>query len=96
MSGWLIALMVWLIPGAETSEVAVIIIITYLVGLGNLAHIIAGSVEVLYAVTSGAASWGEYFGGFMIPTLLGNIIGGVSLVAALNYAQVAPHGNRNR
>lgn len=30
-----------------------------------------------------------YFTGFMLPTLIGNIIGGVSLVAALNFAQVA-------
>ena len=66
-----------------------------LIGLGELTHIVAGSVEVLYAVTSGAVSWGQYFGGFMIPTLLGNIVGDVSLVAALNYAQVAPTVNRN-
>ena len=30
---WLIALMVWLLPGAETSRVAIIIVITYLVGM---------------------------------------------------------------
>lgn len=28
-------------------------------------------------------------GGFFAPTLLGNVIGGVSLVAPLNFAQVA-------
>jgi formate-nitrite transporter family protein len=27
-------------------------------------------------------------GGFIVPTLLGNILGGVTLVAALNHAQV--------
>jgi len=87
--------MVWLLPGAKNSNVAIIIIITYLVGLADLAHIIAGSVEVLYTVTTKATSWGQYFGNYMIPTLLGNIIGGVSLVAVLNYAQVAPTGKRN-
>ena len=94
-AGWLIALMVWLLPSAESSQVAIIIIITFVVGLGGFAHIIAGSVEVLYAVTTGAASWGGYFGGYMLPTLLGNIFGGVSLVAALNYGQVAPATSRN-
>lgn len=89
-AGWLIALMVWLLPAAESSRLWIIIIITYLVGLGGLAHSIAGSVEVLYIVATGTTSWGAYFGGFMVPALLGNIFGGVTLVAALNYGQVAP------
>lgn len=88
-AGWLIALMVWLLPATEGSRLQIIIILTYLVSLGKFAHIIAGSVDVLYLVNMGAVSWGTYFVGFMLPTLIGNIIGGVSLVAALNFAQVA-------
>ncbi|MCU0542248.1 MAG: formate/nitrite transporter family protein [Oscillatoriaceae cyanobacterium Prado104] len=88
-AGWLIALMVWLLPAAESSQLWVITIITSLVGLGEFPHIIAGSVEVFYAVAIGDVSWSEYFGKFMIPTLIGNILGGVTLVAALNHAQVA-------
>ena len=88
-AGWLIALMVWLLPAAESSQLWVIVIITSLVGLGEFPHIIAGSVEVFYAVAIKAVSWSEYFGKFMIPTLIGNILGGVTLVAALNHAQVA-------
>jgi formate-nitrite transporter family protein len=87
-AGWLIALMVWLLPFAESGRVGVIIGVTWLVGLGSFTHIIAGSVEVLFLVTTGALSWGQYLGGYMTPTLLGNILGGVSLVAALNHAQV--------
>jgi formate/nitrite transporter FocA (FNT family) len=87
-AGWLIALMVWLLPFAESARVAVIVGVTWLVGVGGFTHIIAGSVEVLYLVTTGALSWTHYLGGYMVPTLLGNIIGGVSLVAALNHAQV--------
>jgi len=68
--------------------VLVIIIVTYLVGLAQLSHIIAGSVEAIYVVAAGHASWGQYIFGYMFPTLMGNIIGGVSLVAALNHAQV--------
>lgn len=92
-AGWLIALMVWLLPQAESAQLWIIIIITTLIGLGELSHVIAGSVESLYVVTTGAASWGAYFGQFLIPTLLGNIIGGVSLVAMLNHAQVTPKKN---
>jgi formate/nitrite transporter FocA (FNT family) len=84
-AGWLIALMVWLMPAAQSARVAVIVIITYLVALAGLAHVIAGSVDKLLLVTTGNLSWGAYLGGFLAPALLGNIIGGVSLVAALNH-----------
>jgi formate/nitrite transporter FocA (FNT family) len=91
-AGWLIALMVWLLPFAETARVGVIIIITYVVGLGGFSHIIVGSVETSYAVVTGAAAWPRVLGGFVLPTLAGNILGGVALVAALNYAQVVSGG----
>jgi formate/nitrite transporter FocA (FNT family) len=98
-AGWLIALMVWLLPASEGTRLHIIIILTYIVSLGNFSHIIAGSVDVLYLVNIGAVSWSTYFIGFMLPTLIGNIIGGVSLVAAINFAQVtagtAGNGNGN-
>jgi len=87
-AGWLIALMVWMLPAAQSEQVPVIVGMTYLVGVAGLSHIIAGSVEVAYLVARGAATWGDYFGGFVTPTLLGNTLGGVTLVAALNHAQV--------
>lgn len=94
-SGWLIALMVWLLPGAETSRPMIIIIITFLVGLGGLTHIVAGSVELSYLLTTGVESWAHGIGGWFVPTLLGNIVGGVSLVAALNHAQVTAGGGED-
>jgi formate-nitrite transporter family protein len=86
-AGWLIALMVWLLPFAETGRVGVILIITYLVGLGGFSHVIAGSVEVYALSWMGAASWGATFGGFTIPSLIGNMLGGIALVAALAHVQ---------
>lgn len=62
---------------------------TYLISLGSFTHVIAGSVDTFYLVAIGRETWGSYLGEFMLPTLLGNIIGGVALVAALNHAQVA-------
>src|SRR5205085_1635734 len=59
-AGWLIALMVWLLPGSEGTRFHIIILITYLVALGGFAHIIAGSVDVLYLVNIGAVSWFTY------------------------------------
>ncbi|HVB08701.1 MAG TPA: formate/nitrite transporter family protein [Candidatus Acidoferrales bacterium] len=87
-AGWLIALMVWLLPAAETSHVAIIIILTYLIGLGGFSHVIEGSTTVFYLVAMKSASWSTYFMGFFLPALLGNILGGVSLVTALGHAQV--------
>ena len=87
-AGWLVALMVWLLPGAEQSRVSVIIIITYLIGLGAFSHVIAGSTAVFYLVAAKTTSVGTYLSTFFLPTLLGNIVGGVSLVAALGHGQV--------
>jgi formate/nitrite transporter FocA (FNT family) len=85
LAGWLIALMVWLIPGAGPSRLLLIIILTYVVAIAHFSHIIAGSVEAAYDVFVGVIGFGEYFTRFLIPTLIGNTIGGVSLVAILNH-----------
>lgn len=87
-AGWLIALMVWLLPAAESAKVSIIIITTYLIGLGGFNHVIAGSVKILFLVVIGVLTPGDYFFRFFFPTLLGNIVGGVSLVAFLGHAQV--------
>lgn len=87
-AGWLIAMVVWMLAAVDTGRIMVIIIITYVVGLAGLTHIIAGSVEVLFLPMVGAKGWMAVVAGYMLPTLIGNIIGGVSLTAALNHAQV--------
>jgi formate-nitrite transporter family protein len=92
-AGWMIALMVWLMPGAETARVWVIIFVTYVIALGKFAHVIAGSVDRLYLVWGGDVSMGSYLGGFLAPSLIGNIIGGVSLVAALAHVSAAREAN---
>jgi formate/nitrite transporter FocA (FNT family) len=88
-AGWLIALMVWLLPSARSARILIILIVTYVVALGRLSHVIAGSVEAAYAVMSQLATIGDYFLKFLLPTLLGNIVGGVALVALLNHGSVA-------
>lgn len=87
-AGWLIAMVVWILAATENGHTVVIVILTYVVGLAGLTHVIAGSVEVLFLVAIGAKTWGAYAMGYLLPTLLGNIIGGVSLVSAVNHAQV--------
>jgi formate/nitrite transporter FocA (FNT family) len=87
-AGWLIALMVWLLPAVENSRPMIVLLMTYLVAMLGLSHIIAGSVEVLYLVETGALPFPGYLFGFALPVFIGNVIGGVALVALLNYAQV--------
>lgn len=87
-AGWLIALMVWLLPSAETARPWIVLLMTYLVAMAGLSHIIAGSVEVLYLVATGSLSFLSYLFAFALPVFVGNVIGGVALVALLNYGQV--------
>jgi formate/nitrite transporter FocA (FNT family) len=89
-AGWLIALMVWILPSAQSARLLTVLLVTYVVALGHLSHVVAGSSEAAYAVFSGAVSIGQYFGLFLIPTLLGNIIGGVLMVTVLNHGSIAP------
>jgi formate/nitrite transporter FocA (FNT family) len=86
-AGWLIAMMVWMIPAAKPQELLLVIFMTYLVGLGGFAHIIAGATEVFYAAFRDLAGWGAVVLGYLVPTLIGNVVGGVTIVAALNHAQ---------
>ncbi len=86
LAGWLIALMVWLLPNASSARLFVIILLTYVVSIGHFSHIIAGSSDAIFAVFTGEAPPLAYVVRFLIPTLVGNTIGGVSLVALLNHA----------
>jgi len=90
--GWLIAMMVWLLPFAESARVWVIIIVTYIVGLGGFSHVIAGSIDTMFLAFIGRISWLDCVNGYIVPALLGNTIGGVALVAAINHAQMVAGG----
>lgn len=87
-AGWLIAMVVWILAATQADRVFIIGILTYVVGLAGLTHIIAGAVEVLFLVMVGAKSWFAIAWGYLLPTLIGNCLGGVSLTAAVNHAQV--------
>ena len=89
-AGWLIALMMWLLPAAKGSRAHIIVIMTYVLALGQFSHIVAGSVDCAFLVQMGKATFSYYVFLFFIPTLLGNVVGGTTLVALLNYGQVAP------
>lgn len=89
LAGWLIALMVWLLPSAGPAKMPIIIMITYFVAIGQFSHSIAGSVEATFTVLAGGHTWHDYVFAFLIPTVLGNTVGGVALCAILNHAPLA-------
>lgn len=87
MSGLLIAALVWMLPSVS-NKLLVIFFMTYLIGLGDFTHVVVGSTEMSYLVWQGEASLGEYLFNFLIPTTIGNIIGGTGVFTLLIYGQV--------
>ncbi|RDJ68757.1 formate/nitrite transporter family protein [Acinetobacter baumannii] len=87
MSGLLIAALVWMLPSVS-NKFLVIFFMTYLIGLGDFTHVVVGSTEMSYLVWQGEASLGEYLFNFLIPTTIGNIIGGTGVFTLLIYGQV--------
>ena len=88
IAGWLIALMVWLMPAAASARILVTVAVTWLIAAGEFSHVIAGSSEAAVAAMQGAIGWQDYALGFLMPAFIGNSVGGVVFVALLNHAQV--------
>ncbi|MCB9730618.1 MAG: formate/nitrite transporter family protein [Deltaproteobacteria bacterium] len=89
-AGWLIALMAWLVAStrATGAQIVLVWLTTAPIAALGFRHSIAGAVEAFYFAATGGATWGAMIGGFVVPAILGNILGGVTLVAFLNYGQV--------
>ena len=88
VGGWLIATAAWMNSGSHsiTGSVALIWVLTYMVGAGNFAHCIASSAEIMISALTGAIPWSAY-GRWLGPAVLGNICGGVLMVTLLEYGQ---------
>ncbi|MCU1587846.1 MAG: Formate/nitrite family of transporter, partial [Frankiales bacterium] len=67
--------------------VVLITLLTFFLGAGHFAHSIAGSGEVLAAVLGGPLALTSYLT-WLAGAVLGNVVGGVVIVALLNYGQV--------
>lgn len=88
-AGFLIASLVWVLPRMESAgEVMIIFIITYVIGLGGLSHVVAGSTEIFILIFRGELSLMDGVFQDILPALVGNVAGGTGLFAALTYAQV--------
>ena len=87
-AGFLMAAMVWLMPGAERTQFHIITLMTWLIAIGGFTHIVAGSMEAYLLVLAGDWTWSQMISDFMVPVLIGNITGGTALFALIAYAQV--------
>lgn len=90
-AGWLIALLAWLLASTRSTgaQLAFIWLCTAPIHALGFKHSIAGSVEAFYLSSAGQTGWGTMLKEFVAPAVIGNAIGGVLLVALLNYGQVA-------
>lgn len=88
IGGWIIALAAWLVSASHsiTGSVMVIWMLTFIMGLGDFAHCVASSCEILITLLTGHATWNSFFEWFG-PAVTGNICGGVCLVTILEYGQ---------
>ena len=75
-AGWLIALMVWLLPSARSARLLVIMLLTYVVAIGGFSHVIAGSVEAFFAIFDGDARSRIISAAFLCPPSSAIRIGG--------------------
>ena len=87
-AGFLIASIAWILPNARGSEFWVIMLIAYVIALGGFSHVVAGSTEAWLLMLTSQATVGTAIGGFIMPALVGNIIGGTGLFAVVAHGQV--------
>lgn len=86
-AGFLIAALVWMLPSAENNEFFIILLMTYLIAIGDFTHVVAGSAEAFVLMLEGDIGIGAAFS-YIGAAGLGNIIGGTGLFSLLAYAQV--------
>jgi formate/nitrite transporter FocA (FNT family) len=92
-AGWLVAGMVWIIHAVRESitRFLSVYLIMFLIPTADLYHCIVGACEAMYIVFIGEATLASAAGDFFLPVVLGNTLGGVLLVAILNYGQTEDH-----
>jgi len=89
VGGWVIALVAWVVSASHWTigQVAVIWLLTFIIGAGHFAHCVASSCEILTAMLAGSVPAFTYLH-WLAAATVGNIAGGVVIVSVLNYAQV--------
>ena len=79
----------------ERQEVFIIAAITGLMYLAGVAHSIVGAAELWVIMLAGQIGVAQGLFGFLVPAVLGNVIGGGLLFGLLAHAQVVPEIDEN-
>ncbi|MDO6414177.1 formate/nitrite transporter family protein [Sphingomonas sp. BIUV-7] len=87
-AGFLVAAIAWILPNARGSEFWVIVLMTYVIALGGFSHVVAGSGEAWLLWLAHETTFYDATCGLILPSLLGNIVGGTGLFALLAHGQV--------
>ena len=89
-AGWLMGLLSWLVTSSRDtiSRILVIILVTTVIGLGELHHSIVGSIEMFAGLIASEDIHVSDYVHFQVWATLGNIIGGTVFVAAIKYGQL--------
>ena len=87
-AGFYVAALVWMLPSSKGFEIWIIVTMTYLIAIGGFAHVIVGSVEAFLLLLDGQIDFVHASTGYLLPALVGNVIGGTALFSLLAYAQV--------
>jgi formate/nitrite transporter FocA (FNT family) len=89
IAGWLMGLLSWLVTSSQEtiSRIVMVILVTFLIGMGGLHHSIVGSIEVFAGVLTAGISANDYLH-FQWWTTLGNIIGGVVFVSLIKFSTI--------
>jgi len=90
LAGWLMALAAWITLSTPStlSQIVIIYIVTFVIGIGGLHHSIAGSVEMFVGYFISDNYTLADVGYFVSHALAGNLIGGSIFVALLNYGHI--------
>lgn len=87
-SGLLIAALVWMRPSAGNSFLGLILLVAYVIAAGDFTHVVVGSCEIFLLAWRGEAALGEMMLNNILPTLIGNLVGGTMLFALIAWAQI--------
>lgn len=91
-AGWLITLMTWLLLTTDNtlSKMAIIWCVGFMIMLNKFNHVIVNASEILMSIFAGNPhiGYGVWIQNNFVPTIIGNMIGGLVFVTLLEYIKV--------
>jgi formate/nitrite transporter FocA (FNT family) len=87
-AGFIMAAVAWIRSAENEFGFWIVVTLTLAIGLAGFTHVVVGSAEAWLLLWRGEVGLGWVLGGFILPALAGNVIGGTGLFALLAHAQV--------